>query len=320
MGRLTLLITGASGRVGRACVAEALSRGHIVRSLHRSGTMPDQAEATNLTRFRADLATDDLTTLVKGVDTILHCAAAMRGNDAQMHRDTIAATDRLMAAALPAGVRHIVLASSVSIYGLKDLPDGSVITEETPLENDLAGRDAYTRAKLAQEQSVVAGGCASTVLRIGAIWGPRQLWNAHLGLAKGPVLLRIGRDGQIPLTHIDRAASAMVLAAELGPTGANPLNILDDDLPDRLRYVNALQAGGWPKLVLPVSWHMFDHAARLLSSVPLRPPGLLRAAALRARMRPVAWSGEKAKTVLALPPQIGFEGLMEQALNAEGMT
>ncbi len=233
MGGLTFLITGASGRVGRACVAEALARGHSVRALSRGGKIN-----TGATAVRADLASDDLTLAVKGVDVILHCAAAMTGDDAAMHRDTVLATERLMAAAKAAGVTHVVLASSVSVYGLRDVADGTVITEDSALEHDLKNRDAYTRAKLAQEQCVVAGGGPATVLRIGAVWGPGQLWNAHLGLAKGPVLIRLGSDGQVPLTHIARVATAMVLAAETGPTGANPLNILDDDLPDRLRYIN----------------------------------------------------------------------------------
>jgi len=38
MGALTLLITGASGFLGRACVSAALARGHNVRALSRHAT------------------------------------------------------------------------------------------------------------------------------------------------------------------------------------------------------------------------------------------------------------------------------------------
>lgn len=314
MGALTLLITGAAGHVGRASVARALAEGHIVRALIRGGVEP--AGHARLTVMRADLARDDLTAAVQGVDAILHCAAAMSGDDAAMARDTVAATERLTRAAGAAGVGHIVLAGSVAVYGLARLSEGTIVDEDTGLESDLKNRDAYTRAKLAQEHEVVAGPCPATILRIGALWGPGMVWNAHIGVAKGPVLLCLGRDGQIPLAHIDRVAAAMVRAAETGPSAANPLNILDTDLPDRPRYLNALQAGGWPKLVLPVSWRLLDAIAARLPE--MRRPGLLRQATLRARMAPMGWTGARAEAALDLPPQPGFERLMADALSAEG--
>ena len=313
MGVLTLLVTGAAGHIGRAAVARALERGHSVRALLRGGAPFGPQD--RLTVTRADLATDDLTLALKDVDTVLHCAAAMHANEAAMQRDTVTATERLVQAAGVAGVAHIVLAGSVSVYGLKSIPEGHVITEDSPLETDLKHRDAYTRAKLAQEHVAIGGPCSATILRIGAVWGPGRLWNAHLGVAKGPILIRLARDGQIPLAHITRAAAALVAATELGPSGANPLNILDHDLPDRARYLAALQAGGWPKLVLPVSWHALDRIAAHLPG--RRRPGLLRQATLHARMKPVGWSAARAEAALDLPEQPGFEALMAAALEAQ---
>lgn len=314
MGALSLLITGASGRIGRACVARALAQGHQVRALIRGGGEPQSH--SRLTVLRADLACDDLTAAVRGTDAILHCAAATTGDDAAMARDTVTATERLVQAAGAAGVAHFVLAGSVAVYGLGALPEGTIIDEDTGLERDLKNRDAYTRAKLAQEHVTIGGPCPATILRIGALWGPGMVWNAHIGVAKGPVVLRLGRDGQIPLAHIDRVAAAIVGAAETGPGAANPLNILDADLPDRPRYLNALQAGGWPKLVLPLSWRILDALATRLPGS--RRPGLLRQATLRARMAPMGWSGRRAEAALDLPPQPGFERLMAEALGAEG--
>lgn len=310
MGALTILVTGAAGHVGQAAVTRAVQRGHTVRALVRGGAAP--AARDKLTIIRADLATDDLTLALKGVDVVLHCAAAMQGDDTAMHRDTVAASERLVTAAAQAGVGHVVLAGSIAVYGLAALPEGSVITEDSALETDLRHRDAYTRAKLAQEHVVIGGPCPATVLRLGAVWGPGQLWNAHIGVARGPVLIRLARDGQIPLAHIDRVAAALVAAAEKGPSAANPLNILDHDLPDRMRYLAALQAGGWPKLVLPVSWRILDRVAATMPGT--RRPGLLRAATLHARMKPVGWSAAAAEAALDLPPQPGFEALMTAAL------
>lgn len=304
MGDL-ILITGAAGYLGGAVARAALARGHAVRAVVRSGTAPDGVETV-----RNDLA-DLPAAAFEGVASVIHCAASLSGDAAAQARDTVAATDRLTGLAARARVARMVLAGSMAVYS-GALPPGSTVTEDSPLEPFPEGRDAYLRARLAQEAAARAhrGAMGLWILRLGAVWGPGRLWNAHLGIPLGPVLIRIGAGGEVPLVHVDHAALAMVLAAETAPDGVEVLNILDDDRPDRRSYVAALRrGGGWPRIVLPLPLGLFGAAARL----GLPGPGLLRGPTLAARMRPLRYANAAARARLGWQPRHGFAEAMETA-------
>jgi nucleoside-diphosphate-sugar epimerase len=289
LGELNILVTGAAGFVGTAVVRTAKARGHIVRTL---------------TRAQADLAVDDLGQALEGVDVVIHCAASLRGDDTTQARDTVLATTRLIAAmVLMTPKPKLILVSSMGVYA-GDVPPNTLITEDSPLEPTPALRDAYTRAKLAQEQSVMAAGLPHCIARVGAVWGPGQLWNSHLGVAFGPVLIRLGAGGELPLAHVQNVALALVLAAE-SETGI--INVVDDDRPSPRNYVAALTMGGWPKLVIPLSWRILD----ALTVLPL-PFGLFRRPTLRARMMPRRYSNALLHA-LGWEPAIGFEAGMRGA-------
>lgn len=292
MGALTLAVTGANGYLGRAVVKQARARGHrvVVLLRDRRKAPPEWADDAGIVLQEAPLKSLTPTRL-HGVDALLHLAAAMAGDDAAQERETIApmrAVLSAMAACQPSP--RLVLASSMSVYG--GMRQGDTVTESTPLEPEPQRRDAYTRAKMAQERLAQdharVTGAAVALLRIGAVWGPGRLSNGHLGIGIGPVLIRTGSGGQIPLAHRDRAASAVVLAAELPMQGLQIANVLDNDLPDRTRYVTALRASGWPKLVLPLGWPLMQSLS-FLGSLP-KMPGLLRAPVQRARIMPLTYA------------------------------
>ena len=312
MGGLTLLITGAAGFVGRATVAMARSRGHIVRAVvRRAGAAPSAWQRDpGISVHGVDLAEPGaaLDAALVGVDAVIHAAAALSGDDAVHARDTVLATRRLVAA-MPQNM-PLVLVSSLAVYA-GDLRPGSLIDETTPLEPLPALRDAYCRAKLAQEEIARAQG-RLLILRPGAVWGPGHLWNAHLGVALGPILLQMGSKGPVPLCHVDHCALGLVLGAERWD-GPEVVNVIDDDLPDRARYVAALRQGGWPKLVLPLPWQLPDLVAA--REAPTRLPGLLRRPALRARMMPLRYDNE-ALHRLGWEPLHGFDAGMQAALEA----
>jgi dTDP-L-rhamnose 4-epimerase len=120
---MKILLTGAAGFIGAHVRARALDRGHQVVALdaylpqaHGTGTAYDSGIQ------RLDLRRDRLDDVLDGVDVVCH-QAAMVGNgvDAQdlpdyaEHND--AGTARLLAAMSRAGVCHLVLASSMVVYG-----------------------------------------------------------------------------------------------------------------------------------------------------------------------------------------------------------
>lgn len=292
---LNLLVTGAGGFLGRAVVAEARAQGHAVRGV---------------TRADVDLVTGDLSGLLDGIECVIHLAGALSGDCAVQARDTLTATRRLIAAmqAQPLPPR-LVLASSIAVYSA----DASgVVTEATPIEARPERRDAYARAKLAQEGMLRVSGLRHTILRPGVILGPGRLMTAHLGPGMGGTLILMERGGEVPIVSLNDCARAFVLAAET-PGEGRALNILGADRPTRARYVAALRRTGWPRHVLPLNWRLLAPLAWLLLPLGARVPGLLRPAVLRARMRPLRYDIAAAQLALGWVPQDDFDTAFARA-------
>ena len=135
---MRVLVTGASGVMGRELVAELSARGHPVRALSRR---PQPAADGGIAWTRGDLAAGEgLAEAVAGVDAIVHAASDPRHPE----RVDVLGTRRLLAHARGAGVRHLVY---VSIVG----------TDRIPVP--------YYRRKAEAEGVVAAGGVPWTIQR-----------------------------------------------------------------------------------------------------------------------------------------------------------
>lgn len=304
MGKI--MITGAGGFIGHHCVATARAQGHQVVAVVRQDT-DLWADDGGVETLIADLA--DCPPLPV-VDAVIHAAASLAGTPAQMQRDTVAATAGLIAG-LSAQEQPplLVLVGSIAVYDTMALSPHDVLDETTPVEANPERRDCYCRAKLEQEALVHDSGLNGFILRVGAVFGPDRLWNSHLGLAFGGVLLRLGRRGQIPLSYVENTAQALVAATQTPVHGVEILNLVDDDLPSRKEYVHAMQASGWPRFVLPVNWRLFAVFASFVGAFPWA-PGLLRPAICRARLMPLRYANSRLKLRLDLPPDVPFAEAM----------
>jgi nucleoside-diphosphate-sugar epimerase len=314
MGQMTretkamrIVVTGAGGFLGGAIAQAAEAAGHSVVRILRSGA----GEAGTVVQdLAAAGAAEALAAQIGTADAVIHAACEM-GDDWALHqRSSLPAAKTVcgLAGALDA---HLVHVSSIVVYDFKALDEGAIVTEQSPLEAAPEQRDGYVRAKLAIEEIVAQARPQSTVLRIGAIFGPGRAMNAHLGIGIGPLLLRLSGSGQIPLAHIGLAAGAAVRAAEIRAMGA--VNVVDTDLPNRFRFIAALSRSGWPKLVVPVTWKIFDALARILGFCSGR-PGLLRRAVLHARMKPLGYDNALMRRALGTADAPDFEVLMRRAL------
>ena len=131
----SVLITGATGRLGHRVVPEATAAGHQVRALSRRS----HVGYTGVQWAQADLlANTGVDAAVEGVDVVVHCATqGTRGKD-------VTSTDNLITAARRAGVAHIIYLSIVGI-------------DRIPLP--------YYQTKLRVERALEASGVGHTVLR-----------------------------------------------------------------------------------------------------------------------------------------------------------
>ncbi|GAB3977106.1 NAD(P)H-binding protein [Plantactinospora veratri] len=149
---MDILITGATGRLGRVLAPELARAGHTVRAASRTPAPTGKPapgrpaeEVGPVRRIRLDLATGDgLPTAVDGVDTVVHLASAPYQGGYTRQVD-LTGTRRLVEAAGRAGVRHLVY---LSIVGADRVPW------------------PYFRIKIEAEAAVAAGPVPWTVLRV----------------------------------------------------------------------------------------------------------------------------------------------------------
>lgn len=319
MGAVTgVTITGAAGFIGRATVAEARSRGLVVTAVVRGDAPMDWAADDGVQVVTCDLSQPTAPTVLSGAlgdGPVIHAAASLAGTATEMQADTLRGTRHMMAGLGAAGVQRLILVSSIAVYDTEALPLGGTLSEACPLYAPEAAPGTYATAKAQQERIVAeaatAQGLELSILRPGAVFGRNRLWNGHLGAALGPVLVRVGGAGEVPVCHVRHCARALVDAA-LAEAPVT-VNVIDDDRPDRARYVAALRAQGWPRLVLPLPWQILLPAARLLSPLSSYLPGLLKAPVLRARMTPLGYDTGHLHATLGFAQTAPFEDLMAEA-------
>ncbi|MBN9886031.1 NAD-dependent epimerase/dehydratase family protein [Salipiger abyssi] len=306
-----VLITGAGGFIGLACVAAALARGIEVVAVVRGSAPPP---AQRLTLLRCDLSdpasVPDLSDALRGCDAAIHAAAHV-GDDAEAaRRDTLAATRHLLEA-MPEAM-PLVLVSSITVYDTDRAAPGSVIDESAPLFAEGAAPSGYANAKLAQEALARARGGPLWLMRLGAVWGAGRTWHALNGVDAGPLHLTLASEGELPLTNVTQVAQALVAAARSDPEGIRALNVIDDDRPTRSRCVRAHRAAtGWPRLALPVPWRIWLTLTRAVSPLAPRLPGLLREPVLRARIMPLRWPNTALRAALGGQDAAGYEQMLK---------
>ncbi|WP_406857092.1 NAD(P)-dependent oxidoreductase [Alsobacter sp. KACC 23698] len=239
---MKLLITGATGFLGRHVVATALAQGHSVRILIRPSARLDKTPwAKAVAVHRADLRSPhDLQPAFQDVDAVIHLAASVAGNEDTQFASTVVGTENLLSAMALSTVRRIVLASSFSVYDWSAV--GRDLDEESSVQAapGLYERDVYTIAKVWQERVArrfaEEHGFALLVLRPGFIWGPGGEAFAGLGVRIGSVQVVVGPASRLALTYVENCAQCFVLAAERVDIAHGTFNVVDAQRISSWRY------------------------------------------------------------------------------------
>jgi uncharacterized protein YbjT (DUF2867 family) len=202
---MRVLVTGATGFVGREVVRELLERGHEVRALVRRRAARKRWNGKGVEVFVGDcLAPGTVTPAVAGCDAVIHLVGIIRefpGRGVTFERVHVQATKNLVDQAKALGVRRFL---HMSALGARPGP-----------------ADPYHVTNFQADEYVRASGLMYTIFRPSIIYGPRdRSINLFVRQIQRLGFLTIIGDGQYQLqpVPVGTVARAFALALELPGT------------------------------------------------------------------------------------------------------
>ena len=266
-GLTRVLVTGASGFVGRPTCEFLSASGHAVTAAVRTS-----AAQTDRSVAIGDIGPQtDWTKALKDCDAVVHLAAhvhVMHGGSRQaadFHRVNAEGSERLAMQAAQAGVRRLIYLSSVKVNG--EVTEGRAFTETDPPEP--VDEYGISKAEAEKRLRAVAGdtGLEVVILRPPLVYGPGVKANFLQ-------LLRIVNAGMpLPFSTVDNRRSLLgvgnlaqaIEGCLVHPAAANRTFFVSDDhdvsTPGLIREIAV--ALGRPARLFPFPMALLHGAGRV---------------------------------------------------------
>lgn len=194
-----LLVTGASGFVGRNLVKKLVAGRTKVRCLVRDKKKIDENERLEVVEGSV-LDKGILDSATQGVDAVIHLAAVIKSSDPREFADVnVQGTRNLVEACVNNKVRRIIYVSS--------------------LDAGLNGAGIYGRTKAGGEDIVKNSGVDYVILRPSFIYGKgaKDLVTLMKLIARCPVVPVVGHgEGKLQPVHVDDVCDVIVRLLESG--------------------------------------------------------------------------------------------------------
>jgi nucleoside-diphosphate-sugar epimerase len=284
----TVLVTGGSGYIGSWCIVELLKRGYRVRTTVRNPAREPEARAAvgsqtdaheHLSVHQADLLSDEhWGHVTEGCDYVLHVASPLPASQPKDPDEVIVpareGTLRVLGAALDAGVRRLVLTSSVAAIRGGNEGIGRPLKETDWSDLSKPDLTPYVQSKTLAEQAAWDLADEREMRERVAAVNP--------GVVIGPLL---SDDRSTSLQAVERLLNGMPAVPRLGFSFVDVRDVADL----QLRAMTAPEAGG-ERFIAVTQFLWIAEVAGLLrqrlgpaaSKVPTRvaPDLLVRAMAL----------------------------------------
>ena len=268
-----ILLTGASGFVGRAVLASVRQR----RSIRVAMRQPETADfPDDVGVVEASLSPhQDWIRALSGVSAVIHCAARVHVMNeeaadplAEFRRVNVDGTLRLARQAMEAGVRRFVFVSSIKVNGEHSQPGHPFAADQIP-----APGDPYSISKCEAEAGLRAlseeTGMEVVVIRPPLVYGPRVKANflaMMLWLQRGvPLPLGGVTENRRSLVFLDNLVDLIITCLD-HPAAAHQTFLVsdDEDLSTAALLRRMAAALGRPARLIPVPVGLITLGAKLI--------------------------------------------------------
>jgi UDP-glucose 4-epimerase len=289
---MKVLVTGASGKIGRRLVQKLVQNGSQVIGLTRDEAGAQRVRAEGGEPALGNLAdTKILGDAVEGASVVYHLAGGVRGAGSEtpdvLNRE---GTERLRDAIVERGSKPVVVfASSGAVYGDRS---GLWVDEGMPPFPNTA----YGTSKAAAERLLLDDPKMDTrIARLGIVYGPDFPILLEARRQRGRAFLPGEGRNYLPMIHVDDAVQALLVLAEKGQDNGI-YNVADRDPRLFKEFFDALKThtGGeavrfwstWIPSVLQQAWaNENERIQARLGRRPVFTPDNLRLYTASLRMR-----------------------------------
>ena len=259
---MRVVITGAAGFIGRAIVERLAARGDEVVALVR-----DPARAAHLTQKNVSLLVSDLSSVaqlpaqMKGADAVIHAAGMYevgikKAQRPRMLDANLGSTERVLDAAIAAGVRRIVYVSTANVFGDTH---GSEPDESYQRDLNEGFVSYYDETKFRAHEAAqkrAAAGAPLVIVMPGQVYGPNDhsAASAQIELAfKGQLRYVAFPTTGLAWIHVHDLADGIVAALDRGKVGESYILCGEAHRLGESIVIAARAAGRRPpRLTLPV--------------------------------------------------------------------
>jgi UDP-glucose 4-epimerase len=266
---LTVAVTGPTGEIGKPLMSELERRSEIgdVLGMARRPFDPAEEGWDKVSYRRGDiLDRGALAALFDGVDVAVHLAFAIFGSREETRKVNLQGTRNVFEAAIKAGVKRLVYASSVAAYGFH--PDNpQPLTEDVPARGSEGFYYSAQKAELEGllDELLLGSGVEAYVFRPSIVAGPRATMLVEQtvgavrivdpvpllrkGIEKLPLVSPVLPDPGVPvqLVHHDDVARAMA-AAICGDGPPCAYNLAGEG---EIQISDLARALGWRSIPVP---------------------------------------------------------------------
>jgi nucleoside-diphosphate-sugar epimerase len=223
-----ILVTGASGRLGRKLIEALVEEGNLVKALvigkEEIRTLPQGAIPIIGTLNDMHVLDD----ACQGTDVVFHLAAAMgevKAKTGELMHVNVDGTEKLLEPCRRRGVKHIIFTSTVEVYGKSRHGE---LTEQS----DLKPSDKYAYSKMLAEKAIVDSNVPYTIMRIATIYGPdfeNSFFKVFRVIKDGNAAIIGNGQNHLSLVHVHDTINALMLAKNKKEVSRNKIYNLAEE-------------------------------------------------------------------------------------------